>query len=196
MIGGVLIMMFCGSFFLWASISVYVLSYFHHIDPSKAKLGEKDIYWVDLGLVALNCIGHFVGSYLLKNCNLQPRLLIFIAGAISLSSYFIASFLSSFKLFILFYGCIGALGCGMCYMVPLVTATEWYPNHKGTVSGIIVGAFGAGSAIYTLLAKHIVNPKDEKALVSTGQKELKFFKRTVSDNVPKLLRVLSFIWSL
>ena len=68
-VGAVLIMMFCGSFFLWANISVYVLSYLHmkneesgHKHPD---VNESSIYYVDLALVALNCAGYNIGSFLL-----------------------------------------------------------------------------------------------------------------------------------
>ena len=62
-IGGVLIQMFNGCFFLWASISNYVLSYLYIFDKS---INTDAIFYVDLGLVLLNCLGYQLGVYLLQ----------------------------------------------------------------------------------------------------------------------------------
>lgn len=188
-------MMFSGSFFLWSSISVYVLSYFHMMDPKKGNITEASIYFVDLALVFLNCLGHIIGAKLLE-WKWDPKKVILLGGILSMIGYFIASTVKSFSLFIVFYGVIGALGCGICYMVPLVTATRWYPERKGMMTGIIVAAFGGGSAIYTIISKHIVNPETKGATVSSGQEGLTFFDKSVASRVPKLLRILATVWTV
>jgi OFA family oxalate/formate antiporter-like MFS transporter len=48
----------------------------------------------------------------------------------------------------LLYGGMSGIGSGMNYLVPMVCCWEYFPKHKGTVTGIIVGAFGAGSFIF------------------------------------------------
>ena len=67
-VGGVVIMMFCGSFFLWANISVYVLSYLHWKSVQAGgrfpDVGVNVIYYVDLALILLNVTGYNVGTYL------------------------------------------------------------------------------------------------------------------------------------
>ena len=67
-----------------------------------------------------------------------------------------------------FYGVIGGIGCGINYMVPLVCAWDHFPNKKGLMTGIIVGAYGFGSFIYTRIAKEIINPEGERANVPSG----------------------------
>jgi len=52
-----------------------------------------------------------------------------------------------------FYGVIGGIGCGINYMVPLVCAWDHFPNRKGLMTGIIVGAYGFGSFLYSRIAK-------------------------------------------
>lgn len=54
-IGGVLIQMFNGCFFLWSNISVYVLSYFYLYDKS---IDQNAIFYVDFFLVLLNVTGY------------------------------------------------------------------------------------------------------------------------------------------
>jgi hypothetical protein len=54
-IGGVLIQMFNGCFFLWANISNYVLSYLYIFDKS---VNADAIFYVDIILVMWNCVGY------------------------------------------------------------------------------------------------------------------------------------------
>ena len=70
--------MFNGSFFLWAQISNYQLSYLH---MENALSGSKDadvdvssIYYVDLCLIVLNSLGFQVGAYLMNQCRVHPKL--------------------------------------------------------------------------------------------------------------------------
>ena len=61
MVGGFLLMLYLGCFFLWGNISVYYLSYFHYYNP------ETDfsfVFLVDALLVLFNLIGYQIGTYL------------------------------------------------------------------------------------------------------------------------------------
>jgi hypothetical protein len=69
--GGTAVMLVCGSFFLWANISTYVLSYIYLYDPT---VDIKGVFLVDLLLVLLNCLGHLIGSYMLRNLKMNPKL--------------------------------------------------------------------------------------------------------------------------
>ena len=55
MIGGVVLMMYLGCFFLWGNISVYVLSYFYWINPN---FSDSFIFLVDVFLVFSNWLGY------------------------------------------------------------------------------------------------------------------------------------------
>lgn len=43
-------------------------------------------------------------------------------------------------------GVLGGLGVGMAYVVPIATCIQWFPRHKGLVTGIAVAGFGGGAA--------------------------------------------------
>ena len=73
---------------------------------------------------------------------------------------------------------------------------EYFPNHKGLITGIIVGSYGLGSAIFNLLATFIVNPNKENATIpSSSDKNLKFFEPSVANRVPLMFRILCIIWA-
>ena len=124
------------------------------------------------------------------------KFIILIAGSVSITGFILSSFMTNFWLFILFYGCIGALGCGICYMTALVVSWEHFPERKGLITGVIDGGYGLGSLAYTQIARAIVNPDNLDATIPSGQENLTYFDERVAKNVPMMLRVLALIWAV
>ena len=80
-------------------------------------------------------------------------------------------------------------------MIPLVCAYKYFPNKKGLITGIIVGAYGLGSSVFNIIATKIVNPHNEKSTIpSNDDKNLKFFRIEVAERVPLMFRVLCCVW--
>ena len=96
--------------------------------------------------------------------------------------------------FLSLYGAFNGIGCGMMYMVPLVCGWEYFPNHKGVVTGIIVGAYGFASFGFGLISTDLVNPNND-APVCEEDSDICFFEPIVADRVPMMMRTLVFIWS-
>ena len=46
------------------------------------------------------------------------------------------------------YGIIGGLGVGFAYVTPIATCVKWFPDKRGTIVGLAVLGFGAGSLIF------------------------------------------------
>lgn len=55
MLGGVILQLYLGCFFLWGNISIYVLSYFYERDK---ELAYDFIFLVDTFLVLANWLGY------------------------------------------------------------------------------------------------------------------------------------------
>ena len=70
-LGGVILQLFNGCFYLWASISVYVLSYMYMFDKT---VDASAIFYVDVALILLMCGGYQVGTYLLNEKEWNPKL--------------------------------------------------------------------------------------------------------------------------
>lgn len=154
-VGGILIQLFNGCFFLWASISNYVLSYMYIFDHD---VDEAAIFYVDVALVFLNCLGYQIGTYLLNSRGWNPKYVLALGGIISLSGIFLSSFTTNLWTFIGLYGVMSGIGCGMNHFVPLVCCWEWFPHKKGLITGIMVGSYGLSSFIFVQVATLIVNP--------------------------------------
>lgn len=82
---------------------------------------------------------------------LHPRIVIGVGVAIILGSIFISSFLTNFYWFILFYGVGYGFGSALLYAVPIHVGWRHFPNRKGIVSGVVIGSFGFGSFMFSLI---------------------------------------------
>jgi OFA family oxalate/formate antiporter-like MFS transporter len=82
-----------------------------------------------------------------------PTVVAIFAGLLWGGGVFLASF-SAHKLWWLYltYGVIGGAGLGMGYIVPIAVLVKWFPEHRGLITGIAVGGFGAGSLLSAPLA--------------------------------------------
>ena len=69
----------------------------------------------------------------------------------------------TFPGFAVFYGAFFGIGVGFSYLPPILSGWSYYPERKGMVSGIIVGAFAFGAAIFDQIAGALVNPENKSA---------------------------------
>ena len=189
-IAGILIQMFTGCFFLWANISVYVLSYIYKFDKH---VNQNGIFYVDVALVLLMVFGYQIGTYLLNQKRWSPKTIILLGACIALSGIYMSSYAHSLNQFITLYGVFCGIGSGIMYMIPLVCSWEHFPNHRGLVTGIIIGSVGLGSFFFTQLSTWIVNPHNEQATIFINY-DLSYFEETVADRVPYMFQLLVYIW--
>lgn len=54
------------------------------------------------------------------------------------------------------------------YTCPLVCGYAWMPDRKGMVSGFVVAGFGAGAAVFNMVATTVVNPGNSSPDPTTG----------------------------
>ena len=56
------------------------------------------------------------------------------------------------------YGILGGLGVGFAYVTPIATCIKWFPDKRGTITGLAVFGFGAGTLVFgPLLSKLIAS---------------------------------------
>lgn len=56
----------------------------------------------------------------------------------------------------IYYGIIAATGVGFAYVCPLSTCVKWFPEKKGFITGIVVGAFGVGSLVFKSVIQYFI----------------------------------------
>jgi MFS transporter, OFA family, oxalate/formate antiporter len=84
-----------------------------------------------------------------------PRLVAIIGGLCFGVGYVIASFShDNFWLLLGGIGVVSGIGTGFGYVCPLATCVQWFPNHKGLVTGISVAGFGGGAVVLSGVAEY------------------------------------------
>jgi len=81
-----------------------------------------------------------------------------------------------------FYGGGFPIGIGMMYWTPLICAWEYFPDRKGLISGLIIGAFGFGAFIFGFISTAIVNPENYQ--IDKSDKDDPYFPEQVTNRVP------------
>jgi MFS transporter, OFA family, oxalate/formate antiporter len=86
-----------------------------------------------------------------------PRVVAITAGLLWGAGVFLSSF-AGHRLWWLYltYGAIGGVGLGMGYIVPVAVLVKWFPEHRGLITGIAVGGFGAGPLVAAPVATRMM----------------------------------------
>jgi len=87
-----------------------------------------------------------------------PRRVALAAGLLYGLGVFLTS-LSADRLWVLYgaYGLLAGTGLGLGYIVPVATLVKWFPDRRGTLTGIAVGGFGAGALITAPIATRLIS---------------------------------------
>jgi OFA family oxalate/formate antiporter-like MFS transporter len=85
-----------------------------------------------------------------------PRLCAVIGGLLVSAGFVLTSWTSSLTSLYLSFGVIVGLGNGFGYATPIPVASKWFPDKRGLVVGLMVGGYGAGSAILGPVATSLV----------------------------------------
>jgi len=145
-VGGVSMNLALGSLYAW---SVFVL-------PLEKEFGwtRAQTSWVFT--IAIVCFAlSFVAAGRLQDIR-GPRLPAAIGGALVGGGFLLASRTSSLAALYIAFGVIVGIGNGFGYATPIPVASKWFPDRRGLVVGLMVGGYGAGSAIFGPIATALV----------------------------------------
>ena len=82
-----------------------------------------------------------------------PRPLAMTGGVVLGIGYILGGvFGTTFFMQLLCIGVIGGAGIGMAYVVPIAVGIKWFPDKRGTVTGLAVAGFGFGATLWVKLA--------------------------------------------
>lgn len=88
----------------------------------------------------------------------NTKLLALLSGLFFGSGYILASFSNgNFYIILLGIGILGGIGTGIGYLLSLTVPIKWFPNHKGTVTGIATAGFGGGAIIMAAFSNWLLN---------------------------------------
>ena len=81
-----------------------------------------------------------------------------VAGGMTFASGWLLASLGKihFVFTVLGIGLLGGVGAGVAYIIPITVCIQWFPRHKGLVTGMAVAGFGGGAALVSLLGGLLV----------------------------------------
>jgi OFA family oxalate/formate antiporter-like MFS transporter len=145
-VGGVLMNLALGSLYAW---SVFVA-------PLEKEFGWKR---AQTSLVFTIAVVTFAVTFILGG-RLQdrrgPRPAAFIGAILVSLGFFLTSMTSSLTFLYVAFGIIVGAGNGFGYATPMPVASKWFPDKRGLIVGVMVGGYGASSAIIGPLATNMI----------------------------------------
>jgi OFA family oxalate/formate antiporter-like MFS transporter len=66
------------------------------------------------------------------------------------------------------YGIIGGAGIGFAYICPIAALVKWFPDKKGTITGIAVAGFGAGALVFGYVEQYLLSFYSVPATANIG----------------------------
>src|SRR5438552_2254318 len=145
-VGGVSMNLALGSLYAW---SVFVL-------PLEKEFGwtRSQTSWVYTIAVVV-----FASTFVLAGRlqdRLGPRPCAFAGAILVWLGFFVASFTTSLWFLYVAFGLVVGAGNGFGYATPMPVASKWFPDRRGLVVGLMVGGYGAGSAIIGPIATSLI----------------------------------------
>lgn len=89
-----------------------------------------------------------------------PRITLMIGGVLYGGGLILSSFATTPFMLYMTYGVISGAGVGFVYVCPLSTLVKWFPNKKGTITGLSVAVFGGGSILFKEVIDKLVSNFD------------------------------------
>jgi len=145
-VGGISLNLALGSLYAW---SVFVL-------PLEKEFGWNRAQTSWVYTIAIVC---FAATFILAG-KLQdakgPRICAFLGALLVGGGFALSSLTTSVTFLYVAFGVIVGIGNGFGYSAPTPVASKWFPDKRGLAVGLMVGGYGAGSAIIGPLATKLI----------------------------------------
>lgn len=144
-VGGISMNLALGSLYAW---SVFVLPLEQEFGWTRAQTS-----WVfTIAIVTFATTFVFAGR--LQDVR-GPRVCAWLGAVLVSLGFFLASLTGSLLFLYTIFAVVGA-GNGFGYATPMPVASKWFPDKRGLVVGLMVGGYGAGSAIIGPVASSLI----------------------------------------
>lgn len=142
--------------------TVYTWSFFQK--PIMAAYGWNNVQVMWIFSIAICFLGlsAAVGGMILPKYG--PKKLATTGALLYGIGYLISAYamtISNLPLFYIGFGVIGGIGLGLGYVTPVATASKWFPDKKGFITGMVVMGFGLGALVMSkVIAPVLMNITD------------------------------------
>lgn len=179
-----MMMMFCvGSYYCFSNINPYVAAYLN--SKSKVVITDTDTLLVMPVWMMTQSVFSIISVKLADSFGYW--ILNLVAFCMFALVNLLASYVTSYSLFIMVYGFLTGLSIGIGYLPALYISWTYFPKHKSVVTGGIMFCAGISGIVLSPLSTAITNPNNVDLSIIRDSPE-------VYDNVPKVFRVMSAIF--
>jgi MFS transporter, OFA family, oxalate/formate antiporter len=145
-VGGISLNLALGSLYAW---SVFVL-------PLEKEFGWNRAQTSWVYTIAIVCFAAtFIVAGRLQDAK-GPRLCAFLGALLVGGGFALSSLTQSLTFLYVAFGVIVGVGNGFGYSAPTPVASKWFPDRRGLAIGLMVGGYGAGSAIIGPMAAALI----------------------------------------
>ena len=146
-IGGVSMNLALGSLYAW---SVFVL-------PLEREFGwtRSQTSWVFTIAVVTFALTFILAGRIQDTFG--PRIPALLGTVLVSAGFFLTSFTTSLLFLYIIFGIVVGAGNGFGYATPMPVASKWFPDKRGLVVGLMVGGYGASSAIFGPVATSLIS---------------------------------------
>ncbi len=126
--------------------TVYAWSFFQNTIIETYAWSNVQTMWIFSLAILFLGLSAAAGGIILPKYG--PRKLATLGAILYGSGYMIsayAMYLQNLPLFYIGFGVIGGTGLGLGYVTPVATASKWFPDKKGFITGMVVMGFGLGA---------------------------------------------------
>lgn len=128
--------------------TVYAWSFFQKPIITEYGWSNVETMWIFSSAILFLGLSAAIGGMILPKYG--PRKLASAGAFLYGLGYLISAYamhLNSLPLFYLGFGMIGGIGLGLGYVTPVATASKWFPDKKGFITGMVVMGFGLGALV-------------------------------------------------
>ena len=145
-VGGISLNLALGSLYAW---SVFVL-------PLEKEFGWNRAQTSWVYTIAIVCFAAtFIVAGKLQDAK-GPRICAFLGALLVGGGFALSSLTTSVTFLYIAFGVIVGIGNGFGYSAPTPVASKWFPDRRGLAVGLMVGGYGAGSAIIGPVATKLI----------------------------------------
>lgn len=128
--------------------TVYAWSFFQNTIMETYNWSNVQTMWIFSLAILFLGLSAAVGGVILPKFG--PRKLAATGAVLYGLGYIISAYamhIGSLGLFYLGFGVVGGTGLGLGYVTPVATASKWFPDKKGFITGMVVMGFGLGALV-------------------------------------------------
>lgn len=148
LLAGILIQTILGGIYAW---SVFVPSLVEGYGLTKGQCGS--VFGLTIAVFTVSMI--FGGRLLVSR---GPRIPALIGAFLFMAGYIVAAASGGrYALLLLGISVLSGMGIGFGYVCPLTVGMQWFPKHRGLITGVSVAGFGGGAILLTSVATHFLD---------------------------------------